>query len=87
MADVLKGIVADPETMPVEIAPRLLLGDASTVDDVTHLRSLGVTHVLNCSNTDFGVRDLYSAAGIAYVQLDAQDEVGYSMRQRVDTRT
>lgn len=81
MREILAAAAAHPE-LPVDIAPRLLLGDALAAEDLTHLCSLGVTHVLNCSNTDFGMREEYSAAGISYLQLDARDEIGYCMRPR-----
>lgn len=86
MREILAAAAAHPE-LPVDIAPRLLLGDALAAEDLTHLCSLGVTHVLNCSNMDFGMRGEYSAAGISYLQLDARDEIGYCMRPRErDTR-
>jgi hypothetical protein len=81
MHEILAATAAHPE-LPVDIAPRLLLGDALAAEDATHLCSLGVTHVLNCSNMDFGMREEYSAAGISYLQLDARDEIGYCMRPR-----
>jgi len=79
MCLVLAEDIAEPE-LPVTIGPWLLLGDAMAAEDLPLLRSRGVTHVLNASNIDFGVRDDYAAAGIAYLQLGAKDEVAYSMR-------
>ena len=70
-------------TLPVFITPSLLLGDADAAMDVPLLCSMGVTHVLNASDTDLGMDREYEIASINYLQLDARDEIGYDMREHL----
>lgn len=75
----------EPDGLPVRIAESIYLGDADAAANVARLSELGVTHVLNASNVeDAAVVDKYRAAGIAYLLLNAEDDVQYEMRQHCD---
>lgn len=66
--------------MPVEITETLFLSTQRHVEDVNHLNTLGITHVLNVAGKGArGPVDLYKAQGITYKEIDAHDEPGYDM--------
>jgi len=69
--------------LPVELAPHLLLGNKQCASDVRHLRSLGVTHVLNMAGAN-GEQSSecvaeYLAAGIQILRRDALDVEAYPL--------
>mmetsp|Transcript_22898 Transcript_22898/g.41542 ORF Transcript_22898/g.41542 Transcript_22898/m.41542 type:complete len:261 (-) Transcript_22898:144-926(-) len=66
--------------LPVEILPHLLLGDVRSARRVEHLKSLGVTHVLNVAGRQTANVDIdYVKLGMEHVSIDAEDREGYPM--------
>ena len=69
--------------MPVEIMPSLFLSDARRAHDVSRLKSLGITHVVNVAGKSAeGPAEEYCAAGINVLNVDADDEEGYPMLEK-----
>lgn len=66
--------------LPVTILPDLLLGDALCARDVSHLVTIGVTHVLNVAGQKArGPVRAYDEVGIASETIEASDISGYEM--------
>jgi protein tyrosine phosphatase len=65
---------------PIPIDDILWIGSTQSVQDVTVLRSLGISHVLNMAGSlAAGPIDTYKEHGIAYLQMDAEDEISYPL--------
>ena len=80
----LEAIVKDPkwraDEQPAAFTESIFVGSARHAEDLSTLRSLGVTAVLNlapgaCDDPE----DLFEDNGIAYLELDAEDFVGYPL--------
>lgn len=66
--------------LPVEISPRLFLSDRKGAHNIERLKELGITHVLNVAGPSAKMDTYaYENAGIASLNLDAEDEEGYPM--------
>ena len=77
-------LVKDPkwraDEQPAAFTESIFVGSARHAEDLSTLRSLGVTAVLNlapgaCDDPE----DLFEDNGIAYLELDAEDFVGYPL--------
>lgn len=65
---------------PLSITPTLFLGSSQSVQNVKVLQQLGITHVLNAADRlAAGPVSEYQAAGIEYLQLNAEDEYEYAI--------
>ncbi len=87
MHEILADVDDDEPELPVEVSACVLLGDQLVACEVEMLIELGVTHVLNASDTcpwDAELPRTYADAGIAYLELGADDMLGYDMRPHVD---
>eukprot|EP00440_Ansanella_granifera_P018160 gb/GFBE01019723.1/.p1 GENE.gb/GFBE01019723.1/~~gb/GFBE01019723.1/.p1 ORF type:complete len:193 (+),score=43.31 gb/GFBE01019723.1/:1-579(+) len=70
---------------PAAILPHLLLGSCDDARDLKTLKSLGVTHVLNCASGSVRTgADFYSPIGIEYSEFVARDEQGYDIMQHFE---
>lgn len=73
-----------PENSYDEVYPGIYMGDMKAVLDKDHLKQLGITHLLNCSqgkgtketNTDAG---FYRSAGIKFMGIKALDLTTFNM--------
>ena len=73
---------------PAEILPHMYIGNQSNAESLRLLRTLGVTHVLNCAGFK-GPRknpdaNPYDGLGIEYLEFKADDRDGYDMSQHFD---
>ncbi|XP_045193965.1 dual specificity protein phosphatase 3-like [Mercenaria mercenaria] len=73
-----------PENSYDEVYPGIYMGDSKFVLDKEHLKKLGITHLVNCSqgkssreiNTDSG---FYRDAGIKFLGIKALDTTTFNM--------
>lgn len=92
-SEILSAEPPEPAVLPCEIMPHLLLSAKLEAGDLSKLRALGVTHVINAAGAvgraptppsdgmparRGGIVD-YGAAGIKYLELKGEDEEGYPM--------
>ena len=74
---------ARPPTTATQLAPYLFMGSLKNASDVTALRSLGITHVLNCAsnrNLSFGLSPYSIESGIShYCAIAAEDHTDYDI--------
>jgi protein tyrosine phosphatase len=69
---------SNPE-LPVRIMDHLWLGDLAAAEDVSRLRELGITHVLQCADREAAA----NYGDMPTLMLGARDEDGYDMRQHL----
>jgi predicted protein tyrosine phosphatase len=82
-AEEVTAIAHAQQQLPCEISPSLYLSDARRAHDITLLQALHITHVLNVAGRAAqGPHKAYIAAGIAVLNIDADDEEGYPMLSR-----
>ncbi|XP_035661260.1 dual specificity protein phosphatase 3-like isoform X10 [Branchiostoma floridae] len=67
-----------------EVFPNILLGDRSIAQDVSKLKSLGVTHVLNAAHGAIDVSKEYEKVGIEYLGVPADDVPTYNLKQHFE---
>ncbi|XP_035661268.1 dual specificity protein phosphatase 3-like isoform X15 [Branchiostoma floridae] len=66
------------------VHPRILLGNSSIAQDVSKLKSLGVTHVLNAAHGAIDVSKEYEKVGIEYLGVPADDVPTYNLKQHFE---
>ncbi|XP_035661252.1 dual specificity protein phosphatase 3-like isoform X4 [Branchiostoma floridae] len=62
----------------------IYLGDSSIAQDVSKLKSLGVTHVLNAAHGAIDVSKEYEKVGIEYLGVPADDVPTYNLKQHFE---
>ncbi|XP_035661266.1 dual specificity protein phosphatase 3-like isoform X13 [Branchiostoma floridae] len=67
-----------------EVLPEILLGNVSIAQDVSKLKSLGVTHVLNAAHGAIDVSKEYEKVGIEYLGVPADDVPTYNLKQHFE---
>lgn len=66
--------------MPYEISPSLYLSNARRAHDVKLLQELQITRVIKLAGrTAQGPQEAYAVAGVALLNIDADDKEGYPM--------
>ncbi|KAL7567659.1 hypothetical protein ACA910_012000 [Epithemia clementina (nom. ined.)] len=77
--------LASQRNLPVRITDTLYLGNATCVQNIPLLQALGITSVLNMAGV-FAVPaktiELYKQKGIAYKQIEAEDDMEYPLLQK-----
>ncbi|XP_066305281.1 dual specificity protein phosphatase 3-like isoform X8 [Branchiostoma lanceolatum] len=66
------------------VYPDVFLGDRSIAQDVSKLKSLGVTHVLNAAHGAIDVSKEYEKVGIEYLGVPADDVPTYNLKQHFE---
>mmetsp|Transcript_106521 Transcript_106521/g.299310 ORF Transcript_106521/g.299310 Transcript_106521/m.299310 type:complete len:196 (+) Transcript_106521:134-721(+) len=67
---------------PAELLPHVCLGSADQARDLRVMRSLGITHVLNCAAWSVHTgASFYEPLGIEYDEFQAEDTQGYNIFQ------
>ncbi|XP_035661267.1 dual specificity protein phosphatase 3-like isoform X14 [Branchiostoma floridae] len=67
-----------------EVFRNVLVGDESIAQDVSKLKSLGVTHVLNAAHGAIDVSKEYEKVGIEYLGVPADDVPTYNLKQHFE---
>ncbi|XP_035661259.1 dual specificity protein phosphatase 3-like isoform X9 [Branchiostoma floridae] len=67
-----------------EVFPGIVLGNKSIAQDVSKLKSLGVTHVLNAAHGAIDVSKEYEKVGIEYLGVPADDVPTYNLKQHFE---
>ncbi|XP_066305278.1 dual specificity protein phosphatase 3-like isoform X5 [Branchiostoma lanceolatum] len=67
-----------------EVFTKILLGNWSIAQDVSKLKSLGVTHVLNAAHGAIDVSKEYEKVGIEYLGVPADDVPTYNLKQHFE---
>ena len=66
--------------LPVDVTPNLYLGDAGSAADVERLKSLGITHVLNCAAGETrNMSVIYLQNGMQSLAVAAKDNENCSL--------
>ncbi|XP_066305279.1 dual specificity protein phosphatase 3-like isoform X6 [Branchiostoma lanceolatum] len=67
-----------------EVFQNVMVGDESIAQDVSKLKSLGVTHVLNAAHGAIDVSKEYEKVGIEYLGVPADDVPTYNLKQHFE---
>ncbi|XP_066305276.1 dual specificity protein phosphatase 3-like isoform X3 [Branchiostoma lanceolatum] len=67
-----------------EVFRDIFLGNRSIAQDVSKLKSLGVTHVLNAAHGAIDVSKEYEKVGIEYLGVPADDVPTYNLKQHFE---
>ena len=78
---------SQPGDDPSRILPQLYIGSDNNAQEERLLKTLGITHVLNCAGNYYCSKyrkEFCESLGIKYEQFDADDTQSYNMLQHVD---